>query len=212
MYHLACCHLTLWGIIFKYIHLHVKWNTMRYLYISKSHLPTVQHNRSPSSFNCHLLQFVTIHSIPLTRRLTALGPHWGESNGLWAQLCVPNWMAHPFVKYTFSNKNWQRNLISIQGAAEALSLEKINCYPLSDCAWQFLNRLDKGFIISPWNSHIEISDKQCNRKGTRRAADKGRVGRVESMESRLKQHETSSDKTSIFSVLTSLRSKNDKIS
>lgn len=131
-----------------------------------SHLPTMQHNRSPSSFNCHLLQFVTIHSIPLTLRLTALGPHWGESNGLWAQLCVPNWMAHPFVKYTFSNKNWQRNLISIQGEAEALSLEKINCYPLSDCVWQFLNRLDKGFIISPWNSHIEISDKQCNRKGT----------------------------------------------
>lgn len=100
-----------------------------------------------------------------------------------------NWTgARPFVTYTFSNKNWQRNVISIQGAAEALSPEKINCYPLRDVVWQFLNRLDNGFIISPWNSHIEISDKQCNRKSAP-STDNRRVGREESMESRLKQRE-----------------------
>lgn len=105
--------------------------------------------RSPSSaFSCHLLQFVTIRSFPPTRQLTALGPRWGESNGLWAQL-----RAHgPFARYTFSNKNWQRNVISIRGAVAALSREKINCYLLGERPWQLLNGRDNGFIIAPRSS------------------------------------------------------------
>lgn len=145
--------------------------------------------RSPSSFSCHLLQFVTIHSIPLTCRLTALGPHWGGIKWIVSTATCATWIGtQPFVKYTFSNKNWQRNVISIQGAAEALSLEKINCYLLSDHMWQFLNRLDNGFIILPWNSLAEISDKQCNRRA-HKLPDNRQVGREESMESHLKQHE-----------------------
>lgn len=128
--------------------------------------------------------FVTIHSIPLTCRLTAPGaPLRGIKCIVSAATCA-NWIGtHPFVKYTFSNKNWQRNAIAIQGAAEALSREKINCH-----MWQVLNRLDNGFIILPWNSLTEISDKHWNRKGAC-STDNRWVSREESMESHLKQHE-----------------------
>lgn len=76
----------------KKLHLGEMW-WITYI-MANSQLPTEHHNRSPSPLSYHLLQFVTTHSIPLTHQLTALGPHWRESDGLWAQLCVPNWMAH----------------------------------------------------------------------------------------------------------------------
>lgn len=61
-------------------------------------------------------------------------------------------------------------------------------------------------------SHIEISDKQrCNRKGTRAVDNRG-AGRERIDEIRFKTARTSSDEASIFSMLTSLRSKKDKIS
>lgn len=143
------------------------WNVTRYLYNGKfpsassaaQSLPII--SQLSSAAVCHNPQHPT--DLPADSSGAPLrGIKWIVSTAMCAKLNG----THPFVKHTFPNKNWQRNLISIQGAVETLSLEKINCYPLSDGVWQVLNRLDNGFIILPWNSHSEISDNQCNRKGT----------------------------------------------
>lgn len=106
--------------------------------------------------------------------------------------------ARPFARYTFSNKNWQRNVISIQGAVAALSREKINCYLLSDRVWQLLNGRDNGFIIPPRSSLTGRNEPQIT----------DGVGGEELMESHLKQR---GHHLTRHRFLAGVRSKNDKM-
>lgn len=104
----------------------------------------------------------------------------------------------PFARYTFSNKNWQRNVISIQGAVAALSREKINCYLLGGGVWQLLNGRDNGFIIAPWSSLTGGNEPQIT----------DGVGGEELMETYLKRR---GHHLTRHRFLAGVRSKNDKM-